>query len=113
MLVPILSTNTSRCGSSGPTTVTRQAALKNSSLSTAPQPFFPTEAKALQKPPDGRVAEGLACEVLKKATPFRNGGRRAFLDVSFEELLGRLIYLRGRRVPFSGVRESPGRAILV
>jgi hypothetical protein len=45
--------------------------------------------------------------VLKKATPFRNGGRRAFLDVSFEELLGRLIYLRGRRVPFSGVREPP------
>ena len=35
-----------------------------------------------------------------------------FLYVLFEELLERRIYLRGRPVPFFGVRGSPWRTIL-
>jgi hypothetical protein len=37
----------------------------------------------------------LAHKTLQEAAPVGDGGRRAFLYVFFEELLGGLVYLRG------------------
>ncbi len=53
VLVPTSSTNTSRFGSISAASVTLQAALKYSSLSTDPTVRFLTEAKTLRRLTDG------------------------------------------------------------
>jgi hypothetical protein len=86
-----------------PATITSQSALNHSSRSIAPKVPFSAEAKALQELSYGRVVKAGARGVLQETAPVRNGGRRAFLHVLFEELFGVLADLRGRLPPWRAI----------
>ncbi len=85
MFVPISSTNTSRSVSTFSVTITFQAALKNSSRSSAPILRFLGEDHPLHQSPHGRVAEGRGGYVLQEAAPLKDGRDRALLYVLLEQ----------------------------
>src|SRR5829696_3515610 len=56
-LVPLSSTNTRRLASTSPATISRQAALRNSSRSAAPNDLFFGSTQAPEHPAHGRLAD--------------------------------------------------------
>ena len=104
MLVPISSTKTSRWASSCSATITLQAALKNSSRSSAPTLRFLREAHPLHKAPYGGVAQIRSRYVLQKAASLADGGAWALLYILFEKELGFLVCLAGPSRALSGLK---------
>lgn len=88
-------TKTNLFGSTLPETSALQAALKNSSRSTAPALHSLAEAESLEKPPEYvGFAQSLARKLLQQATSLKDGGRRALLHVVLEQLLCGSVGLR-------------------
>lgn len=85
--------------------MTLQAALKNSSRSSAPTVRFLAKLQPLQEPPNGRITEGLTREAFQEHPSLTNGGRGALIYILLEKLFfifacfrrsaGRLLRLEG------------------
>ena len=106
MFVPISSTKISRWASTCSATITFQAALKNSSRSSAPTvSVFLGEAHPLHKAPYGGVAKGRGGYVLQEAASLADGGSWALLYILLQEGLGFLRYYAGSSWALSGLKR--------
>jgi hypothetical protein len=103
--VPLSSTKTSRSGSTRSATITLQAALENSSRSSAPTSVFSGEAQPLHEAPYGGVAESRARYVLQEAASLADGDGRALFYVLSEKELGFLVRLAGSSGTPSGLKR--------
>jgi hypothetical protein len=105
--------NTSRFVSSSWATIRLQAALKNSSRSTALTLVFSAEAKTLERPPDGGVAQIPTRKVFEEVTSLwvTVAAGRSFTSSS-RSVSTLWSAFGGRPELFLGVREPPWLAIL-
>jgi hypothetical protein len=90
---PTSSTNTSRLASTSWATITRQAALKNSSRSVAARPLFARGTDPSYGATHGRAAHRNPAYGLYVVATLSEGDERALFEVLFEELPDSLIHL--------------------